>query len=77
MKDINGVDINPGMVVKTQQPSGGILPPADSEVGVVEPCVDAFGKHTLCIRYRKRGNFDRFILLEGKINECVSEVVNN
>jgi len=72
MEDINGITINVGDKVKTQQPSGGILPPAKPKIGVVEKTKDPFGHNTLQIRYRKEGKtFDSFILLEGKINKVI------
>jgi hypothetical protein len=74
LKDINGKKIEVGDTVKTTQPSGGLLNPADSETGVVEKTKDAFGQDSLQIRYRKQGtNYDRFILLNGKINEIISK----
>jgi hypothetical protein len=74
LKDINGKKIEVGDTVKTTQPSGGLLSPADSKVGIVEKTKDAFGQESLQIRHRKQGtNYDRFILLNGKINEIVSK----
>jgi hypothetical protein len=78
LKDINGKKIEVGDTVKTTQPSGGLLNPADSEIGVVEKTKDAFGQESLQIRYRKQGtNYDRFILLNGKINEIVSKSISS
>lgn len=72
LTDINGKKIKVGDTVKTTQPSGGILSPGSPEIGIVEKTKDAFGNDALQIRYRKNGdNFDRFILLNGKINEVV------
>jgi len=72
MKDINGIEIKVGDKVKTQQPSGGILPPSPPKTGIVENTTDAFGNETLQIRYRKENRtFDQFILLDGKINEII------
>jgi hypothetical protein len=74
LKDINGKKIEVGDTVKTTQPSGGLLNPANAETGVVEKTKDAFGQESLQIRYRKQGtNYDRFILLNGKINEIVDK----
>jgi hypothetical protein len=74
LKDINGKKIKVGDTVKTTQPSGGVLSPADSKVGVVEKTKDAFGNDALQIKYRKEGTtYDRFILLNGKINEIVEK----
>lgn len=74
MEDINGVIIEVGMKVKTQQPEGGIFNPAPAEIGIVEKCTDAFGRDALQIRYRKPNRtFDQFILLTGKINEVLYE----
>jgi len=74
LKDINGKKIEVGDTVKTTQPSGGLLQPADSEVGIVEKTKDAFGNNSLQIRYRKNGsNYDRLILLNGKDNEIVKK----
>ena len=71
MIDINGIEIKVGQKVKTQQPSGGILPPAPAQIG--EVVYKEFNRGILmCIRYRKEGqDFDRYISLEGKINEVV------
>jgi hypothetical protein len=72
LKDINGKKIEVGDTVKTTQQSGGLFNPNDSETGIVEKTKDAFGQESLQIRYRKQGtNYDRFILLNGKINEIV------
>jgi len=66
--DINGNDIFIGDKVKTTQPSGGILPPAESVIGIVEMYKDG----DIVIRYREsHRNFDQFISLEGKINEII------
>ena len=71
MKDINGIEIKVGMMVKTQQPSGGILPPAPAQTGEVIYKDFNIG-NLLCIKYRKDGqDFDRYISLKGKINEVV------
>lgn len=72
MKDINGIEIKIGQTVKTQQPSGGFLPPADSETGIVEFDEKLCKEGQLVIRYRKSNReFDQFILLNGKINEVI------
>lgn len=74
LKDKYGSEIKVGDKVKTQQPGGGVLPQGAPEIGVVEKTKDAFGKDDFQIRYRKEGDkFDRFILLNSKINEIVSE----
>jgi hypothetical protein len=74
LKDINGKKIEVGDTVKTTQQSGGLFNPNDSETGIVEKTKDAFGQESLQIRYRKQGtNYDRFILLNGKINEIVDK----
>ena len=69
MLDVNGKQIEVGMTVKTTQPSNGILPPAESTIGIVEECFDAFGNEALLIRTKA----DRMILLTSKINEIISE----
>lgn len=67
MLDINGIEIKVGQTVKSQQKPGGIFNPAPPETGIVE-----LGNDGLVIKYRRPGqNFDRFILLEGKINEII------
>jgi hypothetical protein len=72
MTDIKGVEIKPGMTVKSSQQSGGILPPT-TDIGIVEDTVDAWGKPALCIRYRKPNqDFDRFILIDHRINEVIN-----
>ena len=74
LKDINGKKIEVGDTVKTTQFSGGLLNPASPEVGIVEKTKDAFGNDGLQIKYRKEGtNYDRFILLNGQINEIVKK----
>lgn len=72
--DINGEKIEEGDVVKSTQPSGGILSPSEGQIGVVEKTKDAFGQDDFQIRFRKEGkNFDQFILLNHKINEIISK----
>jgi len=67
MKDINNKEIRVGDTVKTQQQSGGILPPAPAQIGIVEVKNGA-----MVIKYKQEGDlFNRFILLEGKINEVL------
>ena len=75
MEDINGINIEVGMMVKTQQPSGGILPPAPAQIG--EVTYKEFNNKTLmCIKFRKEGqDFDRYISLDGKINEVVLNAI--
>lgn len=77
--DINGREIKPGDTVKTQQPSGGILPPANPTTGIAEITTDAFGYETLQIRFKKQyrvkgetKDYDAFILLNFKINEVIN-----
>lgn len=73
MLDINGVEIKPGMRVRTQQPSDGLFFPAPPQIGVVEE-YESHKPENLCIRYRAENrDFDQFILLDGKINEVVAE----
>ncbi len=74
MKDINGIEIKVGDTVKTQQPAGGILPPAPAEIGIVgETICTITNKPTLQIRYKRQGHdFYSYILLEGKINEVIN-----
>lgn len=73
MKDINGIEIEIGMTVKTTQPSGGILNPAPSETGeVINFTVSWQTKPMLAIKYKRHNNqFYRHILLHGKINEVI------
>jgi len=73
MKDINGIEIKIGDTVKTTQPSGGILNPTPSEIGrVVEYKLSYQEKTVLAIKYQKQNTcFNRYILLEGKINEVL------
>jgi hypothetical protein len=67
MQDINGIEIKVGQIVKTKQPSGGILPPAPEQIGEV-----CYNGPDLCIRFRKDGqDFDRYIKLENKINKIL------
>ena len=70
MLDINGKQIKVGDTVKTQQPGGGILPPAAPQIGEVIAGVDAFGEPTLLIRYKTAGrDFWQYIDLKHKIND--------
>lgn len=70
---MNGVEIKEGMTVRTQQPSGGVLPPAPPKTGIVEAAVDAFGIPTLQIVYDGDGRgYCGCILLHGKINEVLA-----
>ena len=74
MEDINGKIITVGATVKTQQPSGGILPPAKPSIGVVIECdwEEYHCNGELMIQFREEGrSTDSFILLSGKINEIV------
>ena len=72
MKDINGIEIKIGQKLQTQQPSGGILSPADPKIGIVEFNKKLCKDGELVIRYRESyRDFDQFILLNGKINEIV------
>lgn len=72
MKDIKGHIIEVGQTVRTQQQKGGILPLPPPVTGIVEEATDALDRKTLQIRYRKEGQgFDRFILLDGKINSIL------
>lgn len=78
MEDIKGVEIEIGDVVKTQQPGGGILPPAPAQDGTVVEYEEVRhrqpNRNVLAIKYRREGqDFDRFILLEGKINEVIKK----
>ena len=71
MQDIKGLEIKIGQIVKTQQPSGGILPPGPAQIG--EVCFKSFNNgNFLCIKYRSEGqDFDKYIVLDGKINEIL------
>lgn len=76
MKDINGIDIEIGMTVKTTQPSGGFLPPANPTIGeVVNYTVHRGYAETskeLAIKFKKNNQeFYSYILLSGKINEVI------
>ena len=73
MLDINGIEIVIGSTLKTQQPSGGILPSAPAQIGVVEAYKYDTFKGELCIKFKSKGqSFDSFILLEQKINEVIN-----
>lgn len=70
--DINGELIEEGDIVKTTQPSGGLLSPSEGQIGVVEKTKDAFGQDSFQIRFRKEGkDFDQYILINNKINEII------
>jgi len=72
MIDINGKKIKIGDRVSTLQPSGGLFTPAGKTIGIVENYETSWNTIELCIKYRKNNqNFDRFILLNGKINEIL------
>jgi hypothetical protein len=73
MKDINGLEIKVGQILKTKQRSGGILPPAPAQIG--EVCYKTFNNGTfLCIKFREeRHDFDSYITLEGRINEILHQ----
>lgn len=78
MKDINGIEIKIGDTVKTQQPGGGFLPPANPTVGeVVNYTTHRSYTETsqeLAIKFKKNNNeFYSFILLHGKINEVINQ----
>ncbi len=73
LRDINGIEIKVGQTVRTQQMSGGVLPPGKPKTGVVEKAINSFGNGYLRIRYREKAqSFDSLIDLEGKINEVVN-----
>ena len=71
MRDINDIRIKVGDIVKTRQPSGGILPPAEPVTGIVvirEYC----GKPEPMIVFREEPHdWDKYIMLKGKINEVL------
>jgi hypothetical protein len=72
--DINGKKIEEGDIVKSTQPSGGILSSSEGQIGIVEKTKDAFGQDDFQIRFKKEGrNFDQFILLNNKINEIIKK----
>lgn len=68
MKDKYGNEIKIGDRVKTQQPPGGILPPAAPVVGIVRASVPWDLLSGLVLEYHDP---PRYILLEGKINEVI------
>ena len=73
IKDIKGIEIKIGQIVKSKQPIGGFLPPAPAKIG--EVCYKKFNNGIfLCIKYREEGQvFDRHITLQGKINEVLED----
>ena len=72
MVDINGIEIKVGQQVKTRQHPGGILPPAPAQIGIVVYKKYA-NEDRLMIKYRKEGQeFDRYIMLDGQINEVLN-----
>lgn len=70
MKDINGIEIRVGDVVKAQQHGGGVLPQGKPSVGVVEGGMDAFGNDALFIRLIENGR-EKLILINHTINELI------
>lgn len=74
MLDINGVKIEVGQTVKTQQPDGGLFAPPPSTTGEVVMQVSSNDEEQLFVKYSKPYfKFDTFILLEGKINEVIKK----
>lgn len=79
--DIHGETIKVGDTVRTRQPEGGILPPAEATTGVVvippeEYRKDGLYSDTLFLEYTKiyRGKEIKcYIDLEGKINEILED----
>lgn len=73
MIDIKGIEIKPGMTVKTTQYSGGILPTGKPTTGIVEETTDAFGMPALQIRFREPWRtFDQFVIIDHHINEIIN-----
>ena len=71
MVDVNNIEIKVGQKVKTQQPSGGFLPPAPAQIGEVV-YREFNNKNLMCIKFIKEGqDFYRYISLEGKINQII------
>jgi len=73
MVDINGVLIEVGQTVKTQQHEGGIFAPAPAKVGEVV-LLDRIAETNsrLAIKFYLEGRtFPNYILLDGKINEVI------
>lgn len=73
MVDINGVLIEVGQTVKTQQREGGVFAPAPATVGEVV-LLDRITElnSRLAIKFYIEGRtFPNYILLDGKINEVL------
>lgn len=68
--DVNGETIRVGDMVRTKQHSGGILPPAPSQVGTVV-MVDYAGSDQLAIEFKDAQGRSAQILLHGQINEKI------
>lgn len=67
--DTKGREIKPGHTVRTRQPAGGVLPPAEPQTGIVEEGTDPFGRETLLIRWHdERLGFDLRIDISAQIN---------
>ena len=79
MKDINGVEIEVGDLVRTQQKPGGVLPPGPAREGVVYENITEhssvwFGPSPMLIKFRKEGqDWDTSVCLHGQINEVIKK----
>jgi len=78
--DINGLLIEVGDTVETQQPGGGILPPGPPQIGNViespEWIKAGLFKENICLQFFKGSDpMPRYILLQHKINTVVKKGV--
>lgn len=75
--DINGLLIEVGDTVETQQPGGGILPPGAPQIGEVIESPDWIkrgGSEDICLQFFKGADpHPRYILLQHKINTMVKK----
>ncbi len=72
--DRNGREIYDDDLLRTEQPPGGILPPAPATTGKVE----FNAMHGLVVKFRRHGHdFDSYIRLTGQNNEVIGNIHDN
>ena len=72
--DRNGREIYDDDLLRTEQPPGGILPPAPATTGKVE----FNAMHGLVVKFRREGHdFDSYIRISDRINEVVGNIHDN
>lgn len=76
--DVNGLLIEVGDTVESQQPSGGILPPGPPQIGIVVESPDwiktGLFKADICLQFFKGSDPNpRYILLQHEINTVLKK----